>query len=65
MNYNDIVTAQQNLANQLNNYLQALQQQWQAVADLTGIVQAVDVNELADSPDPTAPDSWPDAAPRK
>jgi cobalt-zinc-cadmium efflux system outer membrane protein len=62
VNYNDIVTAQQNLAAALGNYLQALQQQWQAAADLAGVVQVDRLDELPTDP---GPDSWPDAAPRK
>jgi len=64
VNYNDIVTAQQNLAIQMANYLQALQMLWQAQADLLGSVQVVNPNELALPVDPQVPDSWPDATPR-
>jgi cobalt-zinc-cadmium efflux system outer membrane protein len=64
VNYNDIVTAQQNLANQLINYLQALQQQWQAVSDLAGIVQADDLFELSKELDRAAPDTWPETGPK-
>jgi cobalt-zinc-cadmium efflux system outer membrane protein len=64
VNYNDIVTAQQNLATQMANYLQALQMLWQAQADLLGSVQVVDPNELARPTDPQVPDTWPDATPR-
>lgn len=63
VNYNDIVTAQQNLVTQLNNYLYQLQQQWQALADIAGIVQANDLYELAQELERTFPDTWPDAAP--
>jgi cobalt-zinc-cadmium efflux system outer membrane protein len=63
VNYNDIVNAQQNFATQMNNYLQALQQQWQALADLGGIVQADDPRQLPIEPERTGPDTWPDAAP--
>jgi cobalt-zinc-cadmium efflux system outer membrane protein len=59
VNYNDIVTAQQNLAAQLNNYLQVLQQQWQAVADLAGIVQVDDPAELIIPPVPAVPGPGP------
>ena len=59
VNYNDIVTAQQNFATQLNNYLQALQQQWQAVADLTANVQAEDPYKLSEGLDTALPDDWP------
>jgi cobalt-zinc-cadmium efflux system outer membrane protein len=64
VNYNDIVTAQQNLANQLTNYLQALNQQWQAVSDLAGVVQADDVFELAKELDRATPDTWPETGPQ-
>ena len=46
-----------------NAYLQALQQQWQALADLGGIVQADDPLQLPTDPDGATPDTWPDAAP--
>ena len=64
VNYNDIVTAQQNLVTQLGGYLQALQSQWQAQADLAGAVQVTDPNELSRVSEPAGPDSWPDASPR-
>ena len=64
VNYNDIVTAQQNLVTQLGGYLQALQAQWQAQADLAGSVQVTDPNELSRVTEPAGPDSWPDASPR-
>ena len=64
VNYNDIVNAQQNLSVQLSGYLQALQQQWLAVADLAGVVQAIDLAELPRSTPGPTPDEWPDASPR-
>lgn len=63
VNYNDIVTAQQNFVTQLNNYLQALQQQWQALADLGGIVQTDDPLRLPVVPEDPDRDTWPDVAP--
>jgi cobalt-zinc-cadmium efflux system outer membrane protein len=63
VNYNDIVTAQQNFANGLNNYLQALRQQWQALSDLAGTVQADDPRELPTEFNRVAPDTWPDPGP--
>jgi hypothetical protein len=63
VNYNDIVTAQQNLVVQLGGYLQSLQMLWQAQADLAGSVQVTDPAELSRLPE-KAPDTWPDAAPR-
>jgi cobalt-zinc-cadmium efflux system outer membrane protein len=65
VNYNDVVVAQQNFANGLNAYLQALGHQWQALADLAGTVQVDDPRELPTEPQRATPDTWPDAAPRK
>jgi cobalt-zinc-cadmium efflux system outer membrane protein len=65
VNYNDIVTAQQNLTTQLGNYLTALNQQWQATADLAGIVQADRLEELVIDPAGGGPDSWPQAGPQR
>jgi cobalt-zinc-cadmium efflux system outer membrane protein len=65
VNYNDIVTAQQNLAAQLANYLQVLRQQWQAVADLAGIVQADDPAELSAPVMPGVPVRGPTEVPPK
>ena len=56
VNYNDIVTAQQNLTGRLLHYLQLLRRQWEAAADLAGIVQADRFDELPTDPEP---DSWP------
>lgn len=64
VNYNDIVTAQQNLAVQLGGYLQALQQQWQAAADLAATVQVADPGQLSQVPEQPVPETWPDAMPR-
>ena len=59
VNYNDIVTAQQNLVTQLAGYLQALQLQWQAQSDLAGAVQVTDPVDLARTPESPNPDTWP------
>ena len=64
VNYNDIVTAQQNLVVQIGGYLQALAQQWQAQADLAGTVQVTDPAELSRLQEKTVSDTWPDATPR-
>jgi outer membrane protein, heavy metal efflux system len=64
VNYNDIVTAQQNLVVQLGGYMQALAAQWQALADLAGAVQVTDPAELQPTPETPLPDTWPDATPR-
>jgi cobalt-zinc-cadmium efflux system outer membrane protein len=63
VNYNDIVTAQQNLAVQLGGYLMALQQQWQAAADLGGVLQLTDLGELTNTPAAAVPETRPDATP--
>ena len=65
VNYNDIVTAQQSLVTQLGGYLQALQAQWQAQAELAGAVQVTDPNELTRSSEVAGPDTWPDTSPRR
>jgi cobalt-zinc-cadmium efflux system outer membrane protein len=75
VNYNDIVTAQQNLVTQLAGYLQALQQQWQAYTDLAGALQFTQPGSILPAPSvpgpkengpavPPVPDSWPEPAPR-
>lgn len=64
VNYNDIVNAQQNLATRLNDYLNLLLQQWQAASDLAGIVQAVELGELLNDPNPSGPDTWPQSGPK-
>lgn len=64
VNYNDIVTAQQNLSTRLYDYLSLLRQQWQAAADIAGIVQATTLEELPVAP-PGTPDSWPDTGFKK
>lgn len=48
VSYWDIVNAYLNFAGQMGNYLQALQTQWQAVADVTAAVQGDDPYQLAD-----------------
>ena len=60
VNYNDIVTAQQNLTMRLTDYLTLLNQQWLAASDLAGVVQALDLGELLKDPDPAGPDGWPE-----
>jgi len=65
VNYNDLVTAQQNLATRLNDYLNLLNQQWQAMADIAGIVQADRLEDLLREPDQPVTNSWPDVTPRK
>jgi hypothetical protein len=41
--FNDVVTAQQTLATIVAFYMQALGDQWQAVVDLAGLLQADDL----------------------
>jgi cobalt-zinc-cadmium efflux system outer membrane protein len=60
VNYNDLVTAQQNLATRLNDYLSVLHQQWQSVADIVGIVQADRPEDLMGKPDPDPTNIRPD-----
>jgi cobalt-zinc-cadmium efflux system outer membrane protein len=62
VNYNDLVTAQQNLTTRLYEYLNLLHQQWQSVADIVGIVQADRPEDLLREPDPALPNTWPDPA---
>ncbi|MDB5308088.1 MAG: czcC 2 [Gemmataceae bacterium] len=64
VNYNDIVTAQQNLSVQLAAYLQALRLQWQAVGDLAGVVQVIDPKELLQELNTPIPDTWPEPTSR-
>ncbi len=63
VNYNDIVTAQQNLTTAMSMYLTLLTNQWQAVADIGGVAQLDDLYDAtvtapADAPADTG---WPDA----
>lgn len=60
VNYNDIVVAQQNLGIQLAGYLNVLQQQWQAQADVLGAVQVLNDSELS-RPENPPPDTWPES----
>jgi cobalt-zinc-cadmium efflux system outer membrane protein len=55
--FNDIVVAQQNLAQALQAYLAALGTQWQAVVDLANLLQ---VDELYSAPPPPAVHSEPE-----
>jgi outer membrane protein, heavy metal efflux system len=41
--FNDVVTSQQTLASTISSYIQLLGDQWQAVADLAGLMQIDDV----------------------
>lgn len=50
--FDDVVLAQQTLAASVNNYLQALGGQWQAVAELQNLLQVEDLSELAGPPEP-------------
>ncbi len=52
--FNDIVVAQQNLAQALQTYLTALGAQWQAVVDLANLLQVEDL--YSEPPKPPAPD---------
>ena len=61
--YGDIVAAERNLDAQLSNYLTALQQQWTAVADLTGLVQADNLYELSQAIDQRVPECLPSVLP--
>jgi outer membrane protein TolC len=44
--FNDVVTSQQTLAATISTYLQLLGDQWQAVADLAGLMQSDDIFAL-------------------
>ena len=44
--FNDVVTSQQTLASTISTYIQLLGDQWQAVADLAGLVQSDDIFAL-------------------
>jgi outer membrane protein TolC len=41
--FNDVVTSQQTLASTISTYIQLLGDQWQAVADLAGLMQCDDI----------------------
>ena len=41
--FNDVVTSQQTLATTISTYIQLLGDQWQAVADLAGLLQSDDI----------------------
>jgi cobalt-zinc-cadmium efflux system outer membrane protein len=41
--FNDVITAQQTLASTISTYIQLLGDQWQAVADLAGLLQTDDI----------------------
>ena len=53
--FNDIVTAQQTLAQVITTYVQALGDQWQAVVDLASVLQTPDVFNLGDCNQPAGP----------
>ena len=55
--FNDIVVAQQNLGQALQSYLTALAGQWQAVSDLSGLLQVDELYSV--SPAPPAPAAQP------
>ena len=44
--FNDVVTSQQTLAGTISTYIQLLGDQWQAVADLAGLMQSDDIFAL-------------------
>ena len=44
--FNDVVTSQQTLAGTISTYIQLLGDQWQAVADLAGLLQSDDIFAL-------------------
>ena len=44
--FNDVVTSQQTLASTISTYIQLLGDQWQAVADLAGLMQDDDIFAL-------------------
>lgn len=59
--FGDIIVAQQNLLTSITSYVTAMNGQWDAYADLTGLLQLEDVNQLpfADPPHPPADPSLP------
>jgi cobalt-zinc-cadmium efflux system outer membrane protein len=48
--FNDVVTSQQTLASTISTYIQLLGDQWQAVADLAGLMQSDDIFALGQTP---------------
>jgi len=48
--FNDVVTSQQTLASTISTYIQLLGDQWQAVADLAGLMQCDDIFALGRTP---------------
>jgi outer membrane protein, heavy metal efflux system len=46
--YTDLITAEQYLVTAIGNYLTVLQAQWQAVADLSALLQTNDIFQLAE-----------------
>ena len=46
VNFNDVVTAQQSVATNLTSYLQALNDQWQAVVDLAAVLQVEELEQM-------------------
>ena len=50
--FNDVVTAQQTLAQVITTYVQALGDQWQAVIDLASVLQAPDMFNMGDCNQP-------------
>jgi cobalt-zinc-cadmium efflux system outer membrane protein len=46
--FNDIITAEQNLVTVMSAYLSALQNEWQAVADLGSLLQTDDIFQMAE-----------------
>jgi cobalt-zinc-cadmium efflux system outer membrane protein len=51
---NDVVVAQQNLAGAINNYITNLAGMWQAVVDVTDLIQTHDMFRMDQEPFPTA-----------
>ncbi len=54
VSYNDLVTAEQTLANLLTGYLGVLRDQWDAVVDLAGLLQTNDLFQIEEQ-EPVAP----------
>ena len=48
--FNDVVTSQQTLASTISTYIQLLGDQWQAVADLAGLLQIDDIFAMGQTP---------------
>jgi len=48
--FNDVVTSQQTLASTISTYIQLLGDQWQAVADLAGLMQIDDIFAMGQTP---------------